>query len=216
MIFIGPAKRLDNIDLPKIGKMIGVGEDPIHAVIDTETTGSGFDSKGRPKMLFEPHIFHRLLRAAGKTEELEEAVHLGLAYPKWGQAKYPLDSYPRIELAMGIDEHLALMSASWGLGQIMGFNAQLAGYESVEKMVQAFTYDEENHLTAMIRFIVSAGLDDELRALEKARTVPEMMAAAGAFALGYNGKGFARNGYDVKMVNRLIFWRGKPDTPYAG
>ena len=41
----GRAKRLDDIDLPKIGAMIGVGEDELHAVIDVESRGTSF---GRP------------------------------------------------------------------------------------------------------------------------------------------------------------------------
>lgn len=55
-IWKGKAKRIEDIDLPRIGAMIGVGEDEIHAVLDVESAGSGFDSKGRVKMLFEPHV----------------------------------------------------------------------------------------------------------------------------------------------------------------
>ena len=44
--FKGAAKRIDDIDLPKIGAQIGVGEDEIHALLDVESAGSGFDGKG--------------------------------------------------------------------------------------------------------------------------------------------------------------------------
>jgi hypothetical protein len=64
--FRGPAKRLDDIDLPRIGHEIGVGEDEIHAVLTVESSGSGFDAKGRPKMLFEPHVFYRNLSGANR------------------------------------------------------------------------------------------------------------------------------------------------------
>ena len=61
MNFVGRAKRLDDLDIPAIGALIGVGEDEIHAFLDVEAAGSGFDKFSRPKMLFEPHVFYRLL-----------------------------------------------------------------------------------------------------------------------------------------------------------
>lgn len=39
--FKGRAKRLDDVDLPRIGHQIGVGEDEIHAFMDVEAAGSG-------------------------------------------------------------------------------------------------------------------------------------------------------------------------------
>jgi hypothetical protein len=202
--FAGAAKRLDDIDLPLAGQMIGVGEDEIHAVLDTETLGSGFDASGRPKMLFEPHIFHRLLRAF-RPDALAKAVEQNVAYPSWGMARYPKDSYPRLAIACRIDHDLALQSASWGLGQVMGFNHQLAGYASADSMVMDFMADEENHLKAMIRFIVAAGLDDDMRRHDWA-----------GFARGYNGAGFARNGYDAKLSASFARWRKIKDTPIPG
>lgn len=202
MNFIGKAKRLDDIDLPKIGKLIGVGEDEIHAVIDTETRGTGFDSQNRPIILFEPHIFHREL-AANKPTALKQAISEGLAYKSWGTKSYPKDSYPVLERAIKIDLELALKSASWGLGQIMGFNYSMAGYASAEEMVNKFKDDEEEHLLAMVKFIVSAGLDDELRRHDWR-----------GFARGYNGAGFAKNRYDVKLAYAYNRWLKIKDTPY--
>ena len=201
MNFIGTAKRLDDIDLPKIGKLIGVGEDEIHAVIDTETRGTGFDSKNRPIILFEPHIFHKQL-SAHKPELLNSAINQGLAYKSWGTKKYPKDSYPVLEQAILINEELALRSASWGLGQLMGFNHSMAGYASAKEMVEKFKEDEEDHLLAMVRFIVSAGLDDELRRHDWR-----------GFARGYNGAGYAKNHYDVKLAVAYARWMEIKDTP---
>ena len=201
MNFIGTAKRLDDIDLPKIGKLIGVGEDEIHAVIDTETRGTGFDSKNRPIILFEPHIFHKQL-SAHKPELLNSAINQGLAYKSWGTKKYPKDSYPVLEQAILINEELALRSASWGLGQLMGFNHSMAGYASAKEMVEKFKEDEEDHLLAMVRFIISAGLDDELRRHDWR-----------GFARGYNGAGFAKNHYDVKLAVAYARWMEIKDTP---
>lgn len=200
MNFTGKAKRLDDIDLPAIGATIGVGEDELHAVLDVETAGGGFDAQGRPKMLFEPHIFWRQLQ----TEDRATAVRAGLAYQNWGQKRYPADSYPRLAQAMEINANAALRSASWGLGQIMGFNCKLAGYDTAEAMVTAFLDDEETHLRAMVQFIVSAGLDDELRRHDWA-----------GFARGYNGPEHARHGYHTKLAARFAWWQRKPDTLWA-
>ena len=90
--FRGRAERIDDLDIPRIGSVIGVGEDEVHALMEVEAGGSGFDSRGRPKMLFEPHVFYRNLTG----EERQRAVDLGLAYPKWRSGQYPSDSYPRL------------------------------------------------------------------------------------------------------------------------
>ena len=198
MNFKGAAKRLDDIDLPEIGRLIGVGEDEIHAVLDVESAGTGFDKKGRPRMLFEPHIFWRELGPGAKRDA---AAAKGLAYPKW-KRNYPADSYPRLAQAMAIDADAALRSASWGLGQVMGFNARKAGYRDARDMVTAFMADEEEHLAAMVQFIRVSELDDELRRHDWK-----------GFALGYNGAGFAKNGYDRKLAAAFAKWQKIKDTP---
>lgn len=200
-IWQGRAKRLDDIDLPKIGHQIGVGEDVIHAILDVESRGSGFDGQGRVAMLFEPHVFWREL-GPGKKRDL--AAGMGLAYPKWKPGAYPADSYPRLIAAMKIDATAAMRSASWGLGQVMGFNHALAGYETPQAMVIAFADDEERHLEAMIRFIRKAGLDDELRRLDW-----------NGFARGYNGPGHAQNGYAPRLDRRHAHWQKIKDTPWS-
>ena len=199
MNFKGKAAKLADIDLPRVGAMIGVGEDEIHAVLDVESAGSGFDKQGRPRMLFEPHVFWREL---GPGPKRDAAAKAGLAYPKW-KRDYPADSYPRLLKAMAIDEDKALRSASWGLGQIMGFNHMAAGHPSAEDMVEAFCESEANQLEGMVSFIKTNGLADELRRHDWA-----------GFARGYNGAGFAANGYDKKLAAAFAKWQRIKDTPY--
>jgi hypothetical protein len=43
---------------------------------------------------------------------------------------------------MTFDEQAALESASWGLGQVMGFNAKTAGFADVHAMVDAMVAGE--------------------------------------------------------------------------
>lgn len=56
---------------------------------------------------------------------------------------------------MQLDRQAALESASWGLPQLMGFNASKLGYTNVDGMVQAFIVDEDAQLDGARRFIAS-------------------------------------------------------------
>lgn len=198
--FRGIAKRIEDLDLPRIGHMIGVGEDEIHAVMDVEAAGSGFDGQGRPKILYEPHVFYR--NSSGSARAL--AVAKGLAYAVWKPGSYPKDSYPRFLAALDIDETAAIKACSWGLSQILGENFVAAGYDTPQDMVVDFAADEDNHLEAMVRFIKANRLDDELRAHNWA-----------GFARGYNGVRYRENRYDEKLAAAYAWWSKKPDTPWS-
>lgn len=196
----GAAKRLDNIDIPKIGAEIGVGEDELHAFMDVESAGSGFDVKGRVKMLFEPHVFYREL---GPGKKRDRAVKEGLAYAKWRSGGYPSDSYPRLIAAMQIDETAALRSASWGLGQVMGFNCAAVGYATPQLMIKAFAADEENQLRAIVAFLKAKGLVKALKAHDWAK-----------IERVYNGGGF-RGTYAARMHAAFVRWRQIKDIVWA-
>ncbi len=211
--FKGTAKKIEDMDLPRIGKKIGVGEDVIHGVLDCETGGTGgFDSQGRPKLLFEPHVFYRELPQA----ERNTAVRQGLAYPKWKRG-YPKESYTRLKKAIAINEKAALRSASWGLGQIMGFNHKAAGYPFVQDFVRAMMADEDLHLEAMVNFIKNTHLDDELRVLEKKLKSGQKITGDDArpFVRGYNGAEYAKNNYHTRFAASLNKWAKIKDTPYV-
>lgn len=194
--FIGKAKKLQAVDIHRIAKTINCGEDELRAFMDVEAAGSGFDIFGRPKMLFEPHIFYRNLSG----EKRDRAVALGLAYRKWGEQKYPADSYLRLKKAMALDEDAALKSASWGLGQVMGFHFNILGYNTIQDMVLDFMDDEENHLEAMVLFLIHNDIDDDL-ANHNWETVARL----------YNGPGYKKNNYDVKLQQSFNKWKGVKD-----
>ncbi|MER9829153.1 N-acetylmuramidase domain-containing protein [Mesorhizobium sp. M0134] len=198
--FKGAAKRITDLDIPRIGAIIGVGEDEIHAFMDVEAAGSGFDRYGRPKLLFEPHVFYRNLSGAKRAA----AVKVGVAYAKWGAKPYPKDSYPRLVAAMAIDETAALKSASWGLTQILGENFKAAGYPTVQAMVQAFMDDEAAHLEATVKLLVAWKVDDDLRA-HRWPVVADT----------WNGPGYKKNRYDSKLAAAYAKWQRIRDTPYS-
>lgn len=206
--FVGHAKPIDDIDLPMIARTIGCSEDEVHMLIDVETSGSGFDDAGRPKALFEPHRFWEELGPGSLRDRAQAA---GLAYPKWGMKPYPKDSYPRIFEAMKLHTEAALKATSWGAAQIMGSNHKLAGYSSVIAFVNDMCEDEEFHIAAMIRFIVSSGLDDDLRRLA-ALTRPTTPEDCRIIARVYNGPGYEKNSYHIKMAAAHNKWRKIADT----
>jgi hypothetical protein len=93
--------------------------------------------------------------------------------------------YDAIELASEKDRELAYQSASWGLGQIMGFNHLLVGYKSAIAMVDAFQDSVWNQRKAVIAFI----LNNTQRAPKTGLTVKEALLALDydSFAVIYNG-----------------------------
>jgi hypothetical protein len=197
--FQGLAKRIEDLDLPRIGATIGVGEDELHAFMDVEAAGSGFDSQGRPKMLFEPHVFYRNLSGSRR----DRAVREGLAYKDWKPGAYPADSYSRLSRAAAIDETAALRACSWGLGQILGENHAMAGYVTPQLMVRAFMDDEETHLQAIVSFLKAAGIDDDLRRHDWI-TVARV----------YNGKQHAKHNYAGRMAAAFEKWSRIRDTEW--
>ena len=194
--FKGAAARLDSVDIPRMAARIDVPEDRVRAVDETESRGSGFDKAGRPKMLFEPHLFYRML----KGKERDAAVAAGLAYPKW-KKEYPVESYTRMVKAMKINRDAALRAASWGRYQCLGDHYAMLGYGAPDQMVKAFMDDEESHLEGFVTFIINSGVDDDLRA-----------GRYDVFFRVYNGPAYVDNGYPATFKRHLAKWAKVPDA----
>lgn len=164
----------------------GIDVASIKAVQEVEAAGSGFTGNN-VKALYEPHIAYRY--SGGNTRiRLGQA---GLAYKSWVPGSYPKTSYERIDQCTAIaGAELAALSTSWGLGQIMGFNHEAAGYPDAVSMVEDFARGEDRQLVGMLNFIASK---------------PAIMKALKSknwakFAQGYNGEGYAKHGYDKKLA----------------
>lgn len=195
-MFVGEGKRLDAIDVPIMAHRLGVDEDHLRAFLEVEARSQGFDSKGRPIMLFEPHVFYRNLPA----DKRDAAVKAGLAYPNWGQKPYPKDSYPRLLKAMEIDHDAALKSASIGLSQVLVENYQMVGYQSPAEMWRDFMADEENHVEAMVNYILATGIADDLNA-ERWDVVARV----------YNGPSYRKHNYHGRMAQAFARFSKEPD-----
>lgn len=193
--FTGNARKLQPGDVAAAAASIGVTEAHLRAVFEVETDGSGFDTKGRPDILPERHVFYREL---GDTANRKKAIRLGLAYPKWGTKPYPKSSdgcYALLDQMIDVDETAALKSCSWGLGQVMGNEFDEAGYSSVQSMVTDFCDSEKAQLIGMCHLIKHRNLDAALRAENWA-----------LFALRYNGSGYKKNKYDTKLRAAYAKW----------
>lgn len=200
MNFVGDRKPLDEFDIPRLAHRIDVSEDHLRAFVEVEALGRGYDRQGRPVMLFEPHVFYRNLPKPSRAGAVEQ----GLAYPKWGQRPYPRDSYPILIQAIAYDEDAALKACSIGMSQVLVENHSSVGYATPQDMWQAFMDDEEEHVEAMIRFILANGIADDLKA-ERWETVARV----------YNGPGYARNDYHNKMRRAFSKHRGRADVGWA-
>jgi hypothetical protein len=186
--FKGAATPRSSQAVERAAKTLNVKPAILWAIIDVETNGSGFDSHGRPKALFEPHLFYREL--GDDEDKQKEAVAKGLAYPKQGMKPYPKDSYPRILQAIEIYEEAALRSTSWGLPQILGSNFKLAGFDSVESMVKAFVESEDAQIAALAMFLQRSGIVPHMQSLD-----------FDGIAQRYNGKNYRAAGYQTKLRN---------------
>lgn len=197
--FTGAARPRSPAGFARAAAIVGCSEAALRAVVAVEAAGRGFDSKGRPKMLFEPHHFYKHVPRAMKAR----AVADGLAYATWKAGAYPADSYPRLTRAIALDETAALLSCSWGLGQLMGSNHRAAGFASPQAMVLAFRDGEDEQLAGMAHFIVAS--PTMAQALRLRRWA--------VFARLYNGPGFRKNAYDTKLER--AYAREVKGTPAA-
>jgi hypothetical protein len=203
--WIGAARPLTDDDVARAARFLDVDEAAVRAVIQVEAASFGFDAKRRPRILFEPHIFHRELKGVQRAD----AVDLNLARRTWSEGRRlygrTMDArYRQLDQACLINRAAAIKSCSWGLGQVMGFNYRAAGFASIEAFVEAMKESEGEHLLAMCAFIKTNRLDDDLRRQDWA-----------AFARGYNGPGFAKNRYDAKLANAYAVFAGKGGVPAA-
>lgn len=187
------AKQITDDQIRQIAKSYGIEFAALKAVIQVEASGQGFLPDGKPKILFEPHIFHRLLTNKNyiTIRNRAKAENPRICYFSWGAYPYGKvsEQHDRLAIASKYDRDTALESCSWGLGQVMGFHWQALGYPTLQAFVNAMYKDEAAQVDCMCRFIKVNGLIDELQRKDWT-----------GFARGYNGSGFAKNQYDKKLA----------------
>ncbi|MEB3753832.1 N-acetylmuramidase family protein [Acinetobacter sp. MD2(2019)] len=185
------SKKITLQQINDAAKAINVPTAALQAVMQVECKGSGFNADGTPVILFERHVFRKQLIANGKSAIAAKAMKERPDLCNTTAGGYGLFSaqHGRLNAATLYDRTSALESASWGLGQIMGYWWKDLGYASIQDFVNAMYKDEASQLEAMCRYIKKNGLDNYLRKLDWA-----------GFALRYNGQNYKANQYDVKLA----------------
>jgi len=169
----------------------------VKAVNEVESNGKGFLIDGRPKILFEGHVFWNELKKRNiDPKAYVNANTQDILFEKYTKKYYVggTAEYTRLEKAkkLGSDKKIAdaaNCSASWGLFQIMGFNAVSIGYSNIDEFVDKMNQNEGEHLKAFGRFLEKNNLIGLLRSKNWV-----------SFALKYNGPAYKTNKYDEKLM----------------
>ncbi len=181
--FRGVARPLDADGLGEAIGRLDVKSAELWAVLGVETHGCGFLPDRRPLILFERHVFSR------ETGRRYDTTDPDISSATPGGYRGGAGEYTRLDKALALDHDAALHSASWGIGQVMGFNAEIAGFRDVQTMVAAMCQSESEQLAGMAGEIKHNRLDRALRTHDWP-----------AFARGYNGIDYARNSYDTRLA----------------
>ena len=192
----GDALKLVASDYESAAKTLGAEAAAVHAVASVESGGrTGFDAQNRPKILFETHHFRANSKGAFNTSHPE----LTAPYKsKLRKASYKKDQWTVIRAAFALDPEAAVMSASWGMFQVLGENAKSCGWKTLDQFVTDMFYSEGQHMRVFLGFC-------------KANNLTRYLVTKNwkSFASGYNGASYADNAYDTKMASAYALYSGK-------
>jgi hypothetical protein len=183
-------------------KEIGIEPAFLKAVTNVESKGYGFFPNGSCVILFERHIFYQRVASKFGVKRAQEWMdkYPNVCHNLRSQSAYfgGMREWDRLNLAKNLDPECALLSASWGMFQIMGFNYKVCGYDDVGSFVSDMCETERYQVGAVAMFI---------------RNQPHLWNAArkldfAAFAKGYNGAAYAENAYDRKLRDAYNYYKG--------
>jgi peptidoglycan hydrolase-like protein with peptidoglycan-binding domain len=185
----------------------GIEPAALLAIAEVETSGATFEHDGRtPQLLYERHIAWRQSSKVSRVLQSAFAA-AGLAIPKWSRSTQYKDqgsSEKRLALigkARGLSAEVANASASWGIGQTMGFLYRELGFASACAMVDHMTGSLAGQIDCMIGELKNKHLIQHLNA----HNWPHV-------ALIYNGEGYAANRYDTRLADAHKRWGRKLAT----
>jgi hypothetical protein len=183
LVTAGLTTPLAEADFVAAAVALGCETNAIKTVAKVESSRAAFDELGRPTILYERHLFHRL--TGGRFDS-----HPDLSNREAGGYGKFSAQYGKLERAYALDPEASLKACSWGMFQILGMNYKESGFAAVNEFVQAMCRTEAAHLNAFISFI---------------KAHPGMQTALGArdwagFARRYNGPAYHKNRYDERMA----------------
>lgn len=193
-------EKLTNEMIADIARKNQIDPAALLAVKEVESNGGGFLPNGKPKILFEGHIFYRLLAQSVNAASLNQLCkqYPNIVYPTWNRSKYfgGDREYIRLANALSINHAAALKSASWGMFQIMGMNYAQCGCKDVDEFVGKMKSSEEDQLMLTIKFLKNNHLCSALNTHNWA-----------SFARSYNGPSYAANKYDIKLAQAYLKYK---------
>lgn len=170
-------------DYERAAAKLGCSVAAVRAVAQVESGPYGaFLASGEPVILFERHKFH--LYTQGKYS----SAHPDISNGRPGGYGKVSDQHARMGRAASLDRNAALMAASWGLFQVLGYNWESLDYDSLQQFVNSMYKGEPEHLDSFIRYVV---VNDLARHLQSENWA--------AFARGYNGRNYRQFFYDTKI-----------------
>ncbi len=193
--YMGEGRRLSEADMAALSSEYQIPEYLVRTVVQVEAAGKGSHSSGALVFRYELHKGWKY--SSGKVRDRLAAE--GYANPSYSAARrFKLaNDYPTLErIAEIAGEELACMASSWGMGQVMGFNHELLGFDSALAMVRDFAVSERNQIAGMLRFIERTGLKKQL-----------LNEDWHGFAEGYNGKNYRTNNYHGKLDSAARDWK---------
>lgn len=169
----------------------------VKAINEVECKGRGFLLDGRPKILFEGHVFWRQLEKrniipSGYVSEETKNV----MYKKWTRSySGGAGEYDRMEKAVTISSDpqfkgAAYYSASWGAFQIMRYHFKSFGYSTIDEFISKMNEHEREHSGDFGRFL---DVNHMIRQLQSKNLT--------SYARSNNGTAYATNKYDIKLKN---------------
>ena len=189
------APAVSEADVEALAARLGCTAKQLKAVAQVESGGSAYDREGRPKILFERHLFHRFTLGAYPIS----------SYNNPDGGGYAGDSWEKLASAACKDVNAAFASVSWGRFQVLGAHAcgryrpkyLDLGYPSEIEMAYSTVTSEAAHYDMLARYIEKAGLS---MALKRLSTDPDDNVA---FARGYNGPAYYSFDYHNKLARAM-------------
>jgi hypothetical protein len=178
-----PATPLTDAAFASALTTLGIDAPTLWSMLRVESAQGGFFADRRPQILYERHIFSSL------TAHQYDATNPDLSNPVPGGYIGGTAEYGRLGEAAALDLDHALMSASWGMGQVLGENYALGKFTGVEPMIEAMCGGEDAQLQMMVNFVLGNHLATALQNHDWA-----------SYARGYNGPNYVKYHYDTSLA----------------
>lgn len=181
------APAITDAEIGTFAARLGCSVKQLRAVAMVESSGSGFDAQGRPKILFERHLFHRYTSG-----------HFSLSlYSNPSGGGYDIDSWQKLEMAACRDPDAAFSACSWGKFQVLGGHWNALRYASPIEMAYSAVTGEAAHYEMLARYAEVNGLGGAIARLSmNAHDNVE-------FARKYNGPAYQQFSYHTKLASAM-------------